>query len=94
VHYILETGEELNETTGLPEPPPHCPGTVAAPAAESGHLCIYSGKETGSTSTNAFITNGPADLVGATGASTTGAIIGFLISATGASAGGTWAVTG
>lgn len=63
VHYI-ETGAT---------PPAECPGTVAAPDAAPGHLCVY---ETGSGGlANASILN----FAGASGAESTGATIFALV---------------
>jgi hypothetical protein len=44
VHLILKNGEEFN--SAFEEvPPAECLGTVAAPSAEPGNLCIYAGTE-------------------------------------------------
>jgi hypothetical protein len=40
-HLILSNGNELNASFQEIEHPDACPGTVAAPSAEPGNLCVY-----------------------------------------------------
>jgi hypothetical protein len=41
--FPLAASPELHMIQTGAMPPPQCPGTVAAPAAKRGHLCIYVG---------------------------------------------------
>jgi hypothetical protein len=70
-------------------PPPQCPGTVAAPEAVSGNLCIYEGDFANRLSLECFNANSDP------GADRTGAILRLLSSAdnAGVDSHGTWAAT-
>ena len=91
VHFINPEGEEefgLGEHQ-KPSIVGACLGTVAAPAATSGNLCVYAFSLNEATSANIAILN-PA---GGEGAGRTGALQEFLLGAGEASGAGTWAVT-
>ncbi len=95
VHFIQTSGKEqvFNEVTEEIEEVTSaaCPGTVTAPAAIPGHLCVYAAALTSAASVNGFI----YDVTETNGASATGALLGFRITAAeGAKGTGTWAVTG
>jgi Collagen triple helix repeat (20 copies) len=93
-HYIKANGEE-KPALGPEKPPVDCgigigPGINAGnPKAKPGHLCIYAGLEYEATSSSGFIFNSSAG----PGVDTAGASVGFSVSAKGAIALGTWAVT-
>lgn len=94
VHYINPSGEEVSGNIFAPttQPPgPACEGSVVAPTAESGNLCIYAkNEETQGASGDIFDPS-----LGTEGASTSGAFTLFKIPTGGAAKGyGTWAVTG
>lgn len=98
VHFINAAGNEsrLNESTFEPEEienPPNCLGSVAAPSAVSGHLCIYTKTLIGAIGFSNF--EGIFSPSSATaGGSKAGAIL-RLLNVEGNSSGfGTWAVTG
>jgi hypothetical protein len=91
----FEPEEEVKEIVQ-----PACPGTVAAPAAEPGHLCIYTG-EAENVVTNKVVIGGavivgpivsPAGTSGV-GAEVSGAILNVFPGGPSLSAVGTWAVT-
>lgn len=93
VHALNLAGEEFNPPSESFEPADTCFGSVTAPTAPPGHLCVY----TGNTSGVAF----PAPIIktiGAVeveGANKTGAKLVFLKIAEGlGNVSGTWAVTG
>ncbi len=95
VHYINAADEEVLgssfATPPLPtQPSTVCLGTVSAPSAEPGNLCIYE-----QTTTNARMASGNVDdlATGLPGTSTSGALAIFAIEASPATAAGTWAVT-
>jgi hypothetical protein len=103
IHFINQEGKEVTAASpieeGLVENPPHCDGTAAAPSADPGHLCVYTGSLVGATigtpPTNIF----PIRLVGAgnffeAGASTAGATLIFSQVSETATGVGTFAVTG
>jgi hypothetical protein len=100
VHYINALGKEEVENTGTEAfeelTPTGCPGSAAAPQAESGNLCVYAREEVppavGPVSTSEQIRNAGSP---GGGAATTGAIEFFNVgNGTTVSAYGTWAVTG
>jgi hypothetical protein len=69
-----------------------CPGTAASPAAASGNLCVY--ERAASNAVNTAIRGG-GEAPGSQGADPSGFVVEFLPSAPGgASADGTWAVSG
>lgn len=83
---------------------PKCPGTVENPQAAPGHLCVYTSRESHEVVIpaeeeqperviGAFIGLGPDNAEGAGGASTSGALLQFIIYTEGAFARGSWAVT-
>lgn len=89
VHYINLAGEEV-PTLGSPVAShPACDGTADNPAADPGHLCIYTGTEAEATSANQFVVN----VKNIQGASRSGALIGFIVSNEFGTARGSWAVT-
>jgi hypothetical protein len=92
VHFIGPGGKEIDPNTELEktEPPVNCLGTVTAPSAVAGHLCIYSAILFNVTSNNNRI-HSASD--GLEGASIAGATLGLRIIEPGAEAFGTWAVT-
>lgn len=92
VHYINQAGEEVvNEGGEKESDPAHCNGTAAAPSADPGHFCIYTGFESSLIANNQFIfqldTNTP-------GVSTAGGYITMAITAASGNGAGSWAVTG
>lgn len=92
VHYINVAGEEdlSSLNTDKVADPAHCNGTVEAPAADPGHLCIYAGQEEEIGMSNETIFKaGSVD----TGASISGAILQISPNEPNASAKGSWAVT-
>jgi hypothetical protein len=95
VHFISSAGKEVlfnlevehnEEVTSAA-----CPGTAAAPAAESGNLCVYDFSISHAESSSIAILK-PGG--GGEGAGTTGAIETFIAGAGFAEGHGTWAVTG
>jgi Collagen triple helix repeat (20 copies) len=85
VHFVTEA-----EVTGKTAPA-ECPGSATAPAAETGHLCIYEGFVAGATLGGILKVGGPPVQPG--GAETAGALL--AMNASGTTYGyGTWAVTG
>jgi len=70
----------------------HCPGTVAAPKAAAGYLCVYASV---AENVNSFIAGLVIEKLDGTGegASTTGALLSFLAESSGLFGTGTWAVT-
>lgn len=88
VHVIKTNGEEkyFDEVAGefKERTQPLCPGTADEPSAEPGVLCLYT-KAEGNVAFAGY-PSGPISFA-------TGAVIGFLPSATGSFAYGTWAVT-
>lgn len=75
-----------------------CPGSPANPQAASGHLCIYTGKQSLGPPAGAeatfFVNNVLNPATFNEGAAKSGALMQVLILAAKAYAGGTWAVTG
>jgi hypothetical protein len=96
VHYIDPAGKEVIENAGTEAfeevPPSGCAGTVSAPTAEPGNLCIYALNESKTRGASDFIKN-PS--TGGEGAGPTGAFASFAKEGAGAGANavGTWAVT-
>jgi Collagen triple helix repeat (20 copies) len=90
VHIILTNGEELNASFEEVKST-ECLGSAAAPTAEPGNLCIYTGKQANTiTYYESFInpvTEEP------TGASTAGMDLRVFVQEKNAHALGTWAVT-
>ena len=91
VHYLFENGQEYDPVLEDFIPSVHCTGTAAAPKADAGHLCIYTGRLVNAFAFNSSI--GKPGVVSDGGASTAGARVGFSIQAAGAEGWGTWAVT-
>lgn len=90
VHFINAAGEEVvNGAVGIGEPTVDCLGTVAAPTAKPGNLCVYTGAATGLAAGSEQIRSAAT---GANGASVAGAQISANVTA-GAEGYGTWAVT-
>jgi len=100
VHLINEAGEEVKEEggnpTGFGPPSSACPGSVDAPEAASGNLCIYVGEENNlsinSQIASQFISkpSSSADF----GAGTTGAVWRLIASGASLRVRGSYAVTG
>src|SRR6185312_13327945 len=100
VHYIKENGQEVTGITfkeGQPEEttvaPTECLGTVEAPSAQPGNLCVYA------TAVIEVITSSESLSMlrtSSTGASTAGVALSFETHGTGSThtGKGTWAVTG
>jgi hypothetical protein len=86
--YPLATAPTVHFIAVGVTPPAECPGTAAAPAAQSGHLCVYEAA-TSATTTAIF------KATTASGADTTGAVVRSLGTGTAPFYSlGTWAVTG
>ncbi len=96
VHYLNEDEEEvLTEAeagAGTGQTSTACDGTAAAPTADPGHLCIYTGRESGMFAWNELIQKvaSPSE---ASGADTAGALLSFIVLGVGSGGAGTWAVT-
>lgn len=91
VHYISPDGKELLDPFGGEKISTKCTGTVAAPTAEPGHLCIYAGDiEKAPFQSNAAIFKASTEEVGA---STAGAVLMVQFGEAGTTGYGTWAVT-
>lgn len=94
VHYV--TAEEQKEENGH-KPPAECPGSVEAPAAAAGNLCLYQGATEPATSIITVPVIAPAGNVGfAPGAGTAGAFAHVHYEGVAGEAvefQGTWAVT-
>ncbi len=91
VHAVSPTGEELNLNTFELEPSTHCLGSVAAPIADPGNLCVYLANMGGFQLFNHQI--GKADVV-TSGASQQGAVLKVTLEVdTDVRGSGTWAVT-
>ncbi|MET0307017.1 MAG: hypothetical protein ABW196_12435 [Solirubrobacterales bacterium] len=80
VHYVAPAGAPTTE----------CPGSVAAPEAAPGHLCVYAGEAQSVVIASNSIRKADA---AAPGASTVGALVTAVPIAEEAFAFGTWAVT-
>jgi hypothetical protein len=92
VHGLNSAGEEFNPTTEAFEAADTCFGTVAAPTAPSGHLCVYTGTTSGIVFAAPLIKTISTEVPGA---DKTGAKLIFLKLGEGlGSASGTYAVTG
>jgi hypothetical protein len=96
VHAVNPSGEEefFEEGEPVTRSPQYCHGSVAAPEANSGNLCVYVGAYTGDQlglEVPAFITKDAREEVGAL---TSGAWLGFFNSGETPKAYGTFAVTG
>jgi len=98
VHYINPAGkeviflvatEEIMEVTSAA-----CAGSVTAPKATSGNLCVYAGHNTGLTFSSSILKPSGSGLLllAPAGADTGGALIN--VGGSGKEANGTWAVTG
>lgn len=89
--FPLASRPKVNFVAAGSSPPAQCPGTVSAPAAASGNLCVYEGQDfDGGTLTIAGPDNVLSDTAGTTG-------FRFEIASTAAGTvidRGTWAVTG
>jgi hypothetical protein len=88
--YRLAAAPTIHYIKNGDTPPPECPGTVAAPEAAAGHLCVYESSTIGNVSPN-------RDALTQVGAD--GSRMGASVYTTPAAAGnyytfGTWAVTG
>jgi len=91
VHYINAANEELLDGFGgKDETPDHCQGTVLAPTADPGHLCIYTGFELEISMSNETIYKVDA---ASQGASTAGAVLQMIAFEENAGGAGSWAVT-
>jgi hypothetical protein len=92
VHYINESGMEVTnlETEVTPTA---CLGTVAAPSAVAGNLCIYGAREKFVATHSGFIRK-PTEFTLEEGASIAGAVLELKVTQEKAFAYGTWAVTG
>jgi hypothetical protein len=91
----LDAAHVIAEPLGYNGEDENCPGTVAAPKAKKGYLCVYTGGKTGSSAIAEIFdpsTGTPVSLGGSAteGAATTGA--GLALEVPGYIA-GTWAVT-
>ena len=100
-HLVLNNGKEMNEEFEEIENPPACPGSVTAPSAEPGQLCIYAKSDLFSPATpTASILINPGSAftspqTGSSGASPVGVLLEASTKETnGAQAFGVWAVTG
>lgn len=94
VHYIRANGKEFNEFSGQEVTSTKCLGTVAAPSAVAGNLCIYSSfEESVGNVFNAFVVAPSEPNFFASGADKSGAFLTLYPTAEGARAFGAWAVT-
>jgi hypothetical protein len=91
VHYINEEGHEVVTPSTEDQTPDKCHGTAAAPTADPGHLCIYTGKEVEINANNETIQLNTLT-PGTPGASTAGAAFRVKVEEFGRAA-GSWAVT-
>jgi hypothetical protein len=95
VHYLNEANEEVFENTTTEEfeevTSSACHGSAAAPSADPGNLCVYTAVSESLLTMDQFIKDPGTNEV--TGAAPGGAVLSFIILATGARGWGTWAVT-
>jgi hypothetical protein len=96
VHFINTAGKEvvfnLGTFTFEELTPTQCLGSVAAPSAKSGNLCIYTGTQVSFIAASNLSIKNPATT--SEGASVSGAMLNVEAEASGARGNGTWAVTG
>jgi hypothetical protein len=94
VHFINTAGKEVFETEAAEQiefTSTACTGTVEAPKATPGNLCIYTAVLGNAGAVDHFITKAGSNET--TGASTAGAVFNVFALSTAAKAWGTWAVT-
>jgi hypothetical protein len=91
-HYIRENGKEFNEFTHEEVTSTKCLGTVAAPKALPGNLCVYTSVQ--ESIDNVFnVYMAPPSEPFSAGADISGTLLTLYPNAEGARAFGTWAVT-
>jgi hypothetical protein len=95
---VISNGEEVNFETGTKGPPVNCLGSVSAPEASPGFLCVYVNTLENTLTPYPFIEKlTSAQLFTAQGASTTGALLHAIAGSTNepelVSGWGSWAVT-
>jgi Collagen triple helix repeat (20 copies) len=88
VHYINELGEEVVGATK--QPSTTCHGTLAAPTADPGHLCVYAAEEFGVNAQYIIKAEDPEE---SKGGSIVGAVITVATASVESQAWGVWAVT-
>lgn len=92
-HYINFNNQEVLEGDVVSATPSaFCKGTVEAPSAEPGHLCIYTAELSKAKTSNVGFVRTDQELE-TLGAGTTGAALRFRAIQEGAAGWGTWAVT-
>ncbi len=93
-HYIRANGKEFDEFLHELVTSSKCTGSVAAPSALPGNLCIYAGFEEKTDNVfNTQITVPSSELVSSAGAGKSGALLLVTPAEGGAHSLGTWAVT-
>jgi hypothetical protein len=92
-HYINANNEEVLNGVPVTVPSAFCKGTVSAPSAEPGNLCVYTGELNLAKATNSWIMGADAGELEPAGVGTAGAILVLRAIQGRATGWGTWAVT-